>query len=108
MEKFTNKKYNKYDYNSRYISVPYYYDTKKSREVYGIGEPMAKNVPFVSHKLNTEDTLDSLALNYYNNPTYWWIIAYFNNILDPFIHLRSKYTTIKIPNISSIRFENER
>jgi hypothetical protein len=49
-----------------------------------------------------------LALTYYNNPTYWWIIAYFNNITDPFIELISKYATIKIPNISNIKFENER
>ena len=55
-----------------------------------------------------EDNLDYLALKYYNNPTYWWIIAYFNRINDPFIRLAAKYTVIKIPSISSIKFQNER
>lgn len=108
MEKLTKKKFNQYDYLSRYTNVPSYYDIVADKEVMGIGEQLSKNAPFVSHKLTNEDTLDSLALTYYNNPTYWWVIAYFNNITDPFIHLRSKYITIKIPNISSITFENER
>ena len=108
MEKLTNKKYNQYDYNSRYTGIPYYYDTEKSREVYGIGEQMSKDAPFVAHKVKSDDTLDALALTYYNNPTYWWIIAYFNNIIDPFIQLSTKYTVIKIPNISSIKFKNAR
>ena len=30
--------------------------------------------------------------------------AYFNNIQDPFKPLRDKYTTLKIPSISSIEF----
>jgi hypothetical protein len=70
MEKLTKKKFNQYDYLSRYTNVPSYYDTVADKEVMGIGEQLSKNAPFVSHKLTNEDTLDSLALNYYNNPTY--------------------------------------
>jgi nucleoid-associated protein YgaU len=62
----------------------------------------------VSHEVKPEDTLDSLALTYYNNPTYWWVIAYFNKILDPFAVLYLSRTIIKIPNITGIKFENER
>lgn len=108
MEKLKNKKYESYDYTCRYTHVPYYYDPTTQREVLGIGEQMHKNTPFVSHKVVPEDTLDSLALKYYNNPTYWWIIAYFNKITDPFIKLCPKYKTLKIPSISSIEFKNER
>ena len=71
MEKLTRKKFNQYDYICRYTGVPYYYDPEKGKEVMGIGEQLSKDTPFVSHKLTQEDTLDSLALTYYNNPTYW-------------------------------------
>jgi hypothetical protein len=45
-----------------------------------------------------------LALKYYNNPTYWWAIAYFNNILNPFEKLIDRFTIIKIPSISALSF----
>ena len=108
MEKLTNKNYATYDYTCRYTGVPYYYDTVAEKEIYGIGEQLSKNTAWVAHKVKPEDTLDSLALNYYNNPTFWWIIAYFNNITDPFIKLHSKFSTIRIPSISSIEFKNPR
>ena len=108
MDKLTKKVYLSYNYTCRYTGVPSYYDTEKQRDVYGIGEQMLKNIAYVSHKVVPEDTLDSLALNYYNNPSYWWIIAYFNDIPDPFIDLHKRYTTLKIPSISSIEFKNER
>ena len=104
MDTLKNKNYESYDYLSRYTQVPYYFDTIKEREVYGIGSNMINNIPYVSHKVTQEDTLHSLSLQYYNNPTYWWIIAYFNDIQDPFKPLRTKYETLKIPSISSIEF----
>jgi hypothetical protein len=45
-----------------------------------------------------------LALSYYNNPTYWWIIAYFNDIQDAFIKLSDKFDILKIPDIRSLEF----
>jgi hypothetical protein len=108
MEKLTNKRFNSFDYTSRYTSVPYFYDTEAQTDVYGIGTQMSPNTNFVSHSVKPEDTLDSLALTYYNNPTYWWVIAYFNKITDPFIHLSKKFSILKIPTISGIIFKNER
>lgn len=108
MRKLINKKYASFGYISRYTDVPYFYDTKNKREVFGIGQQMVKTTSFVSHKVKPEDTLDSLALTYYNNPTYWWAIAYYNSIIDPFIQLSTKFETIKIPNLSSIAFKDER
>jgi hypothetical protein len=70
MEKLTKKRFNQYDYICRYTGVPYYYDKVTGREVMGIGEQFSKENSFVSHKVTSEDTLDSLALTYYNNPTY--------------------------------------
>ena len=65
---------------------------------------MQKNIPYVSHKVASGDTLHKLALKYYNNPTYWWVIAYFNDVQDAFIPLRNQFTIIQIPNISSVLF----
>jgi nucleoid-associated protein YgaU len=108
MEKLTNKRYNSFDYTCRYTPVPYFYDTEKQSDIYGIGTQMSSETAFVSHTVKPEDTLDSLALSYYNNPTYWWVIAYFNKITDPFIQLSTKFSMLKIPSISSITFKNER
>lgn len=104
MNTLKNKTYETYNYLSRYTTVPYYFDTLKNREVYGIGTNLKTNTAYVTHRVSSKDTLDALSLKYYNNPTFWWIIAYFNNIQDPFKPLRTKYTTLKIPSISSVEF----
>lgn len=108
MDTLTNKRYQQYDYTSRYTDVPYYYDTINGRDVYGIGSNLDKSSSWAGHQVKTEDTLDTLALKYYNNATFWWIIAFFNDIQDPFTHLSDKFEVIKIPSISSIEFGNER
>jgi len=104
MDTLKNKRYGSFNYTSRYTGIPYYYDYEAKREVYGIIKPMLKNNAWVAHKIDQEDSLDSLALKYYNNPTFWWIIAFFNNISDPFINLKDYFDIIKIPSISSISF----
>ena len=105
MEKLTNKRVSTFDYTSRYAGVPYFFDTEKNKDIFGIGSQIRFDTPYLVHKLETADTLDSLALTYYNNPTYWWVIAYFNKINDPFTDVVRKYQTLKIPTISSIVFE---
>ena len=67
------------------------------KEFAGLGANLKKNVPFASHAVKYEDTLDSLALKYYNNPTYWWIIAYFNDIHSGL----EEYLSEEITNIYS-------
>ena len=104
MDTLKNKNYANFDYLSRYTNTPYYYDTLQDRQIYGIGTNLKNNSEYVTHKVQSNDTLNSLALKYYNNPTFWWIIASFNDIQDSFKPLRDKYTTIKIPSISSIEF----
>lgn len=107
MDTLINKRYKNYDYTCRYETVPYFYDTLKDTDVYGIGSNTFKNINWLLHKVKPTDTLDALALEYYNNPTYWWIIAYYNNIQDAFLPL-SQYSTIKIPTISEVKFGLER
>jgi hypothetical protein len=106
MEKLIDKRFETFDYTSRYTGVPYFYDPQSGKDVYGIGQQIQFNTPYIAHQVKTWDTLDSLALKYYNNPTYWWVIAYFNKINDPFIQLSSKFSIIKIPNLASIVFKD--
>lgn len=108
MDVLKNKTYQSYDYTSRYTAVPYFYHTLDNKYIYGIGSNMHKDTSYILHKLKDTDTLDSLALKYYNNPTYYWVIAYFNDIQDCFCKLIDLGETIKIPSISSIAFGNER
>lgn len=104
MDTLRNKNYGSFDYLSRYTNTPYYYDTICDREITGIGTNLKTNAEFVTHRVRSNDTLNSLALKYYNNPTFWWIIAYFNDIQDAFKPLRNKYVTLKIPSITNIEF----
>lgn len=104
MDVLDNKNYAKFDYTSRYANVPYYYHTLDEKYVFGLGSNFKKNTSYVIHNIKPTDTLDYLALKYYNNPTYYWIICYFNDIQDAFIDLPANFKTIKIPNISSVQF----
>ena len=104
MDTLKNKRYKDFDYTCRYTGIPYYYDTIAQKDVYGIVKPMLKKSAWVAHKVVQGDNLDALALKYYNNPTYWWIIAFFNDITDPFIELKDHFNIIRIPAISSIEF----
>ena len=109
MDTLKNKQYLNYSYLSRMTSTPVYFDILTSKYTNGISVDLNKNTPSVTHKLKRGDTLDSLALKYYNNPTYWWIIAMFNNIQDAFIdNLKEQYPLLQIPNIASIVFEKEK
>lgn len=71
MDDLINKRVSSFDYISRYTGVPYYFNTRDRREQQGIGKNMLKTTNSVAHKVLPTDTLDSLALTYYNNPTYW-------------------------------------
>lgn len=104
MDTLTNKRFANFDYICRYIGNPIYYDTVNRRDVCGLNTNINKDISWVAHKVKPGDTLDGLALTYYNNPTYWWAIAYFNNILDSFDCLSNKFTILRIPSISEIEF----
>jgi hypothetical protein len=44
-----------------------------------------------------EGRLDLIAAIFYNEPRYWWILAQYNNILDPFSEVKAG-TLILIPS----------
>lgn len=108
MDILKNKQYISYDYTSRYQYTPIYYNTEDKEWLTGLGANVFKNTNWVAHKVTQEDTLDNLALKYYGNPTYWWVIAYYNDIQDSFVYLYNDFDIIKIPNIAGLEFGNER
>lgn len=90
---------------SRYSVFPFYFNENDNKYIYGITSHLKKdNVSYVGHKVILGDTLDTLALYYYNNPTYFWVIADFNNIRDPYKELEID-SIIKIPTFSKIEFD---
>ena len=100
----TNKSYKNYDYLSRYASFPYYYNKEDKKYIYGTTAQINKDINYVVYKVKENETLDDIALYYYNNPTYFWVIADFNNIQDPYIQLEPN-TILNIPSLGSVNFE---
>jgi hypothetical protein len=41
-------------------------------------------MPYFEYTLTAVDRLDNLAYKFYGDPDYWWCIASFNRIIDPF------------------------
>ena len=100
-----NRQYKTYDKVSRYQVFPIYYNTKDGKYFHGItSHLLTDDMTYVAHKVKMGDTLDTLALYYYNNPTYYWVIADFNKIRDPYESLVVG-TVLKIPTFSNIAFD---
>ena len=106
MEILTEKLFKEYSYVSRYSSFPCYYNKRDDRYVNGLTAYLTDKTPYRLHTIERGDTLDNLALHYYNNPTLYWIICSFNHITNPYIKLKEG-DQIKIPNISNIEFDVE-
>ena len=104
MKRLTNKSYKKYDKISRYSAFPYYYDTKTDKYVYGTVAYLNINVPYSVYVVKRGDTLDKIALHFYNNPTLYWIICSFNGIHDPYVNLPIG-VELKIPSISNLKWD---
>jgi nucleoid-associated protein YgaU len=105
MSQLINKQYKNYDKVSRYSIFPYYYNRIDDKYIYGLTTHLKnENVKFVNHTVKKDDTLDNLALYYYNNPTYYWVIADFNRINDPYKTLKIG-TILRIPTFSNIEFD---
>jgi hypothetical protein len=43
MDVLKNKRFEQYDYLSRYTNVPYYYHTIDQKDIYGLGSNVIKN-----------------------------------------------------------------
>ena len=103
MDILTNKSYRDYDYISRYSTFPYYYNEQDKKYMQGLTGQLDDNSTFILHEVKPNETLDSIALDNYSNSTYFWVIADFNRIRDPFKKLQVG-STLKIPTLADIRF----
>ena len=106
MDALTDKQYRDYSYLSRYSTFPFYYHKRDRKYIYGITNWLDDSTSYVLHNVEDTDTLDTLALHYYGRPDYFWIIASYNHIRDPYIKLNLKYDSIKIPSRSTIKYED--
>lgn len=108
MDTLKNKQ-TKTDYEavSRYAPFSFYYNTVDDKFVYGLTTHLSTAVEYVAHRVVETDTLESLAQKYYGRPDYFWIIADFNRINDPFIKLGYKFEVIKVPSLGQIYFEGK-
>ena len=104
MAKLINKSYRQYDKISRYATFPYYYNVDADKYVYGTLAYLDTNVPYSVYVVKRGDTLDKLALYFYNNPTLYWVICSFNRIQDPYKAL-IEGTELKIPSLSNLKFD---
>ncbi len=105
MDVLINKEIKNYHRISRYSLFPIYYHRLDEKYLHGITAHLqTSDTTYVNHKVALGDTLDTLALHYYNNPTYYWIIADFNRIQDPFEPLQQG-DIIKVPTFSNIQYD---
>lgn len=103
MNVLRNKAYKDYSYVSRYRAFPYYYHKEDNKYIYGITAYLDDTTAYTLHTIKQGDTLDRLALEYYNNPTLYWIICSYNHIQNPYKELVIG-RTLKIPSISNIQY----
>lgn len=104
MEVLNDKSYRSYDYISRYSAFPYYYHKEDNKYIYGTTSQLNTDIGYSLHIAKKNDTYDSIALEYYNTPTLYWVICDFNQIQDPFKKPEIG-TKIKVPVLSSISFD---
>jgi nucleoid-associated protein YgaU len=104
MEVLRNKSYTDSGRLSRYTPFPYYYHTKDDKYISGVTSYLKDTTVYTSYDVQRGDTFDSIALEFYNNPTLYWIICSFNRIQDPFTEL-VEGQVLKIPSISNIEFD---
>lgn len=100
-----DKQYKDYDRVSRYSVFPIYYNRVDRKYIYGLTSQLRKsNTTYVAHVVKKGDTLDTLSLYYYNSPLYFWVIADFNRIQDPYKELEVG-KVLQIPTFNNIEYE---
>ena len=92
-----------YNYLSRYSSIPSYYNSEDKKRYYGPAKQLSRDLAsHAKHIVKQHESLDTIALKYYNNPLYWWVIADVNSIRDPFNLPVGK--ELSIPSLNDIKF----
>lgn len=104
MNKLIKKSYKDYSYISRYSAFPFYYNSEDRKYIYGLTAYLDNTTVYTLHKIQQGDTIDRLALEYYGNPTLYWVICSYNHIRNPYKSL-VQGRTIKIPSLSNIAYD---
>ena len=103
MDRLQQKAYRTYNYISRYSSFPYYYNTEDEKYKYGTTAYLDDSTPYTLYKVQKTDTWDSMALKFYNSPTFFWILCDFNRVQNPY-EMPEVGTLIKVPALTNIKF----
>ena len=107
MRSLLKNKHNKeYSYLSRYRAFPVYYHVQDKKYTSGITAYLDDNTPYTLHVVKRKETFDSIANDYYGNPTLYWIICSFNRIQNPYKELKEG-ESLKIPSISNLRYDTQ-
>lgn len=104
MNILTSKQQKEYDYLSRYASFYIYYNTLDDKYIYGTTAQISQDVSYMVYKAQAGDSWDSIALQYYNNPTFYWVLCDFNKVQDPYSSIKPNQE-IKIPTLTNISYE---
>ena len=99
-----HKSYLQYNGISRYARFPYYYNETDNKYVSGTTNQLDDSTDFIYYTVKTGDSYDSIALRYYDNPTYYWIICDFNRIQDCF-DKPEVGTVLKVPTFSRLTYK---
>ena len=107
MDILKDKQTKEYSYLSRYAGFPFYFNTEDNKYIYGLTNQFnTENIPYQLHTLLPTDNLDYLSDYYYGRPDFFWIIADFNHIQDPFINLSEHFTKLKIPSVADLSYKD--
>lgn len=98
MDILTNKTAKTSNYFSRYNGLYYYYNTLDNKYQLSTKAWLKQDNTFTEYRVKEGDTYDSIALEHYNNPTYYWVICDFNHIVDPFVEPK-KGTLLYLPTL---------
>lgn len=91
MNILTNRAVKTSKYYSRYNGLYYYYnklDKKYQLETRRWLKEFVDTSKIQTYIVKEGDTYDTIALEFYNNPTYYWIICDYNRITNPFTPLK--------------------
>ena len=104
MNVLKDERYLNYDKLSRYSQFPYFYNTLDNKYVCGTTAYLKDDTNYIIYNVKDGDTYDSIALEAYGNPTYYWIICSFNHIQDSF-SVPAPKSQLKLPVMTDIEFE---
>lgn len=104
MEALSNKFRKVYDTLSRYSQSDSYYNKLFDKYITETGSHLRTDTSYTLYQVEPGDSFDSIALKFYDNPTYYWVLLEFNRLIDSFAD-PIPGLFLKIPEISKIEFE---